>query len=109
MTTKKTLIGSSDIKRSVGDLRKLLSDSPSMTNKIRFKRYGKHYTITNDNSELHQKLEDSFNSFMGKLEVEKGRNVRGVCFLGDLAEEFNICYQKNHEATLHQIRGRLAH
>ena len=85
MTTKNT----NDlpvIKRSLGGLKKLLAeDLKSERHKIRFKRYGSKYVITNSNSDLTSKLERSFNSFMGKLSVHSdGKKLRGICFIDKL-------------------------
>lgn len=108
MTTKKIVEGGQEIRRSVGSLRKLLSDDPNgKAQKIRFKRYGRRYVITNKDNDLQKKLEQSFNTFMNKLEVKKdGKELRGVCFLGN-TDEFNICYQIDHQTTLHQIKGKV--
>ena len=44
-----------DIKMSIGSLRKLLADDPKrMTHKIKFKRYGAKYIITNKDNDLQQ-------------------------------------------------------
>lgn len=107
MKTQKRIEATKDIKVSVGDLRRLLSNRPEVRDKIRFKRYGKRYVVTNNNNNIAQQLENSFNSFMNKLEVKPDGELRGVCFLDKTTDEFKICYQKDHDTTLHQIRGML--
>ena len=98
-----------DIKRSIGSLRKLLADDPKrMTHKIKFKRYGSKYIISNNNNDLSTKLEKSFNSFMGKLNIQDGqRKVKGICFLDKNSDNFNIGYQRDGESVLHHIKGKL--
>jgi superoxide dismutase len=98
-----------DIKRSIGSLRKLLADDPKrMTHKIKFKRYGAKYIITNKDNDLSTKLEKSFNSFMGKLNIQDDqKKTRGICFLDKKSDAFNIGYQKEGEFVLHQIKGKL--
>ena len=108
MTTKNT----NDlpvIKRSLGGLKKLLAeDLKSERHKIRFKRYGSKYVITNSNSDLTSKLESSFNSFMGKLSVHSdGKKLRGICFIDKNSDDFSVGYQKEGEFVLHQIKGKL--
>jgi hypothetical protein len=108
MTTKNT----NDlpvIKRSLGGLKKLLAeDLKSERHKIRFKRYGSKYVITNSNSDLTSKLERSFNSFMGKLSVHSdGKKLRGICFIDKNSDDFSVGYQKEGEFVLHQIKGKL--
>ena len=108
MTTKNT----NDlpvIKRSLGGLKKLLAeDLKSERHKIRFKRYGSKYVITNSNSDLTSKLEKSFNSFMGKLSVHSdGKKLRGICFIDKNSDDFSVGYQKEGEFVLHQIKGKL--
>ena len=108
MTTKNT----NDlpvIKRSLGCLKKLLAeDLKSERHKIRFKRYGSKYVITNSNSDLTSKLERSFNSFMGKLSVHSdGKKLRGICFIDKNSDDFSVGYQKEGEFVLHQIKGKL--
>jgi hypothetical protein len=108
MITKKTTEANDGIKISINRLRRLLVNDKETAYKIRFKRYGRKYVITNTSAGLDQKLEDSFNTFMNKLEVKKdGDTLRGIMFLGRNTEDFNICYQKDHEGTLHQIKGKL--
>lgn len=98
-----------DIKRSIGSLRKLLADDPKrMTHKIRFKRYGAKYIISNNDNDLSTKLEKSFNSFMGKLNIQSdNKKVKGICFLDKKSDNFNIGYQRDGESVLHQIKGKL--
>jgi hypothetical protein len=98
-----------DIKKSIGSLRKLLVDDPKrMTHKIRFKRYGTKYIITNKDNDLSTKLDKSFNSFMGKLNIQdENKKARGICFLDKKSDTFNIGYQKEGEFVLHQIKGKL--
>lgn len=98
-----------DIKKSISNLRKLLADDPKrMTHKIKFKRYGAKYIITNKDNDLSTKLEKSFNSFMGKLNIQNDdKKVKGICFLDNNSDAFNIGYQKEGEFVLHQIKGRL--
>lgn len=98
-----------DIKKSIGSLRKLLADDPKrMTHKIRFKRYGSKYIITNKETDLSEKLEKSFNSFMGKLDIQdNNKKTRGICFLDKKSDDFNIGYQREGEFVLHQIKGKL--
>jgi len=98
-----------DIKRSIGSLRKLLADDPKrMTHKIRFKRYGAKYIINNNDNDLSTKLEKSFNSFMGKLNIQSDdKKVKGICFLDKKSDNFNIGYQRDGESVLHQIKGKL--
>jgi len=98
-----------DIKRSIGSLRKLLADDPKrMTHKIRFKRYGAKYIISNNDNDLSTKLEKSFNSFMGKLNIQSDdKKVKGICFLDKKSDNFNIGYQRDGESVLHQIKGKL--
>lgn len=98
-----------DIRKSIGSLRKLLADDPKrMTHKIRFKRYGAKYIITNKDNDLSAKLEKSFNSFMGKLNIQdEKKKARGICFLDKKSDAFNIGYQKEGEFVLHQIKGKL--
>ena len=108
MTTKNT----NDlpvIKRSLGGLKKLLAeDLKSERHKIRFKRYGRKYVITNSDSDLTSKLEKSFNSFMGKLSVHSdGKKLRGICFIDKNSDDFSVGYQKEGEFVLHQIKGKL--
>lgn len=108
MTTKNT----NDlpvIKRSLGGLKKLLAeDLKSERHKIRFKRYGSKYVITNSDSDLTSKLERSFNSFMGKLSVHSdGKKLRGICFIDKDSDRFSVGYQKEGEFVLHQIKGKL--
>ena len=108
MTTKNT----NDlpvIKRSLGGLKKLLAeDLKSERHKIRFKRYGSKFVITNSNSDLTSKLERSFNSFMGKLSVHSdGKKLRGICFIDKNSDDFSVGYQKEGEFVLHQIKGKL--
>jgi hypothetical protein len=97
------------IKRSLGGLKKLLAeDLKSERHKIRFKRYGSKYVITNSNSDLTSKLERSFNSFMGKLSVHSdGKKLRGICFVDKNSDDFSVGYQKEGEFVLHQIKGKL--
>ncbi len=97
------------IKRSLGGLKKLLAeDLKSERHKIRFKRYGSKYVITNSNSDLTSKLERSFNSFMGKLSVHSdGKKLRGICFIDKNSDDFSVGYQKEGEFVLHQIKGKL--
>ena len=101
--------GLMDIKRSIGSLRKLLADDPKrITHKIRFKRYGAKYVISNNDHDLSTKLEKSFNSFMGKLNIQDDqKKVRGICFLDKKSDNFNIGYQRDGESVLHQIKGKL--
>jgi hypothetical protein len=97
------------IKRSLGGLKKLLAeDLKSERHKIRFKRYGSKYVITNSNSDLTSKLERSFNSFMSKLSVHSdGKKLRGICFVDKNSDDFSVGYQKEGEFVLHQIKGKL--
>jgi hypothetical protein len=87
----------------------LLADDPKReTHKIRFKRYGRKYTITNNNNDLTAKLEQSFNSFMSKLDIKNdSKKLRGICFLDKGTDAFSIGYQKEGECVLHQIKGKL--
>jgi len=98
-----------EIKKSIGVLRKLLADDPKRTtHKIRFKRYGAKYIITNKENDISAKLEKSFNSFMGKLNIKKDKKkARGICFLDKKSDSFNIGYQKEGEFVLHQVKGKL--
>lgn len=109
MATKKTIDNAVDIKRSISSLRKLLADDPKRhSHKIRFKKYGSKYIITDNNNDLATKLEKSFNTFMGKLNVNsEGKKMRGICFLDKKSDDFNIGYQKEGEFVLHQIKGKL--
>lgn len=106
MTSKSD--GNSEIKYSLSELRKTLADNKSDKHKIRFKRYGKKYVITNDDNKIGEKLEESFNSFMNKLKVDaNGKRLRGICFVDKKSDSFSIGYQKEGELVLHQIKGRL--
>lgn len=98
-----------DIKRSIGSLRKLLADDPKrITHKIKFKRYGAKFIITNKETDISTKLEKSFNSFMGKLNIQdEKKKTRGICFLDKKSDTFNIGYQNEGESVLHQIKGKL--
>jgi hypothetical protein len=98
-----------DIKKSISNLRKLLADDPKrMTHRIKFKRYGAKYIITNKDNDLSTKLEKSFNSFMGKLNIQNDeKKVKGICFLDKKSDAFNIGYQKEGEFVLHNIKGKL--
>ena len=109
METKKPINGATDIRKSISSLRKLLADDPKReTHKIRFKRYGRKFIITNNNNDLTAKLEQSFNSFMGKLEIQNdNKKLRGICFLDKQSDAFSIGYQKEGECVLHQIKGKL--
>lgn len=108
MTTKKIVEGSGDIKKSVGDLRNLLSGCSGISTRIRFKRYGKKYIITNKNADISQMLKDSFDSFIHKLDMKEDGKTAGVCFLGDTNKgEFNICYQTGKDKIIRQIKGKL--
>ena len=104
---KKQIENPIDIKKSISSLRKLLADDPKRnTHKIRFRRYGSKYVITNKDTDLSTKLEKSFNSFMGKLNIQKDeKKMRGICFLDKKSDAFNIGYQKEGEFVLHQIKG----
>ncbi len=97
------------IKRSIGSLRKLLADDPKrMTHRIKFKRYGAKYIISNNNNDISAKLEKSFNSFMGNLNIQNDqKKVKGICFLDSKSDTFNIGYQNEGESVLHQIKGKL--
>lgn len=101
--------GLMDIKRSIGSLRKLLADDPKrMTHRIKFKRYGSKYVIANNDNDLSTKLEKSFNTFMGKLNIQdEKKKVKGICFLDKKSDTFNIGYQREGESVLHQIKGKL--
>lgn len=106
MTSKSD--GNSEIKYSLSELRKTLAESKSDRHKIRFKSYGRKYVITNDDNNMGDKLEKSFNSFMNKLKVDaKGKRLRGICFVDKKSDSFSVGYQKEGEFVLHQIRGRL--
>lgn len=109
MATKHTLENPTSIKRSIGTLRKLLADDPKRDlHKIRFKKYGSKYVITNKDTDLTTKLEKSFNSFMDKLDVKSnGKKIRGIFFLDKQKDDFNVGYQKEGEFVLHQIKGKL--
>lgn len=109
MATKQSIESPTSIKRSLGSLRKLLADDPKrITHKIRFKRYGGKYVITNKDTDITTKLERSFNTFMGKLNVNTdGKKMRGIVFLDKTADNFNIGYQKEGESVLHQIKAKL--
>ena len=106
---KKQIENPIDIKKSISSLRKLLADDPKRnTHKIRFRRYGSKYVITNKDTDLSTKLEKSFNTFMGKLNIQKDeKKMRGICFLDKKSDAFNIGYQKEGEFVLHQIKGKL--
>ena len=108
MTTKKTN-DLPTIKKSLGGLKKLLAeDLKSERHKIRFKRFGTKYVITNNDNDLADKLEKSFNSFMGKLSVNTdGKKLRGICFIDKKSDDFSVGYQREGEYVLHQIKGRL--
>ena len=108
MTTKKTN-DLPTIKKSLGGLKKLLAeDLKSERHKIRFKRFGTKYVITNNDNDLSDKLEKSFNSFMGKLSVNTdGKKLRGICFIDKKSDDFSVGYQREGEYVLHQIKGRL--
>lgn len=110
-TMKKQIENSNlvDIKRSIGSLRKLLADDPKrITHKIKFKRYGAKFIITNKETDISTKLEKSFNSFMGKLNIQdEKKKTRGICFLDKKSDTFNIGYQNEGESVLHQIKGKL--
>lgn len=100
--------GNSEIKYSLGELRKALAESRTEKHKIRFKRYGRKYVITNDDNNIGDKLEKSFNSFMNNLKVDaKGKKLRGICFVDKNSDTFSVGYQKEGEFVLHQIKGRL--
>ncbi len=109
MDTKKPIEDCTDIKKSVSSLRKLLANDPKReAHKLKFKRFGRKYIITNKDNDLASKLEKSFNSFMGKLDVKQdGKNMRGICFLDKKSDDFRIGYQKEGEFVLHQIKGKL--
>jgi hypothetical protein len=108
MTTKNTN-NLPIVKKSLGGLKKLLAeDLKSERHKIRFKRYGSKYIITNKDSDLSSKLEKSFNSFMDKLSVNPdGKKLRGICFIDKNSDDFSVGYQREGEYVLHQIKGRL--
>jgi hypothetical protein len=108
MTTKNTN-NLPVIKRSIGSLKKLLAeDLKTERHKIRFKKYGQKYIITNNDSDLSSKLEKSFNSFMGKLSVHSdGKKLRGICFIDKNSDDFSVGYQKEGDFVLHQIKGKL--
>ena len=108
MTTKNTN-NLPIVKKSLGGLKKLLAeDLKSERHKIRFKRYGSKYIITNKDSDLSSKLEKSFNSFMDKLSVNPdGKKLRGICFIDKKSDDFSVGYQREGEYVLHQIKGRL--
>jgi hypothetical protein len=108
MTSKKTN-DLPTIKKSLGGLKKLLAeDLKSERHKIRFKRFGRKYVITNNDNDLSDKLEKSFNSFMGKLSVNAdGKKLRGICFIDKRSDDFSVGYQREGEYVLHQIKGRL--
>ena len=106
MTSKSD--GSSEIKYSLGELRKTLAGIKTDRHKIRFKKYGRKYVITNDDNNIGEKLEKSFNSFMGKLKVDaQGKRLRGICFIDRKSDSFSLGYQKEGEYVLHQIKGKL--
>lgn len=97
------------IKKSLGSLKKLLAeDLKTERHKIRFKKYGQKYIITNNDDDLASKLEKSFNSFMGKLSVHSdGKKLRGICFIDRNSDAFSVGYQKEGDFVLHQIKGKL--
>jgi hypothetical protein len=103
--TQKRQPSSSDMSRTIGELKSALIDDPnSPLHKVSFKSYGRRFVITNKDKNLDGKLEKSFNGLMKFLDViPRSKKIKGLCFLDKQTDSFKLAYMKEGEQVLHQI------